>query len=126
MIYLISLVRAALVDQQVRDIDLIAVCPEPFKLILRSGITVEHMHDDIAVIQHDPACRTHALDAACLNAQLAELKIDLIRQRLDLCRAGTGRNDKIICNDRQIRDADDLNILGFFAVQNLKERTVRL
>ena len=101
--------------------DLLRISVKLFKLVKVAILAAEDMHDDRAVIQNDPAVVVSALKVDRIHAAQAELIFHLACQGLDL-RAGVSVADhEIVGDDGLVVDAQDLDSVCLFGIQNVKD-----
>ncbi len=97
-------------DDVGRQRDRRAVAPEPLEGVELPLLLVLDVHDDLAVVDEHPAPVALALAADRLGADLAELVLDLVDDRLDLAVVG-GRGEQEGVGDGELLadvEGDDL------------------
>src|SRR5436305_12361280 len=66
------------------------VLPELFEPVVVPGLGAEQVHDDVAVVLHDPPGGLVALHGEALLAVGTHLRVDLLRPHVELTAAGAG------------------------------------
>ena len=75
------------------------------------------MHDDIVVVEEDPAAVGHTLTAAKLVAVLGHLILDLVAECIHLTDVVRSRDHEIIRDDRHAADVHDGDILALLLLE---------
>ena len=78
------------------------------------------MYDHRSTIEHDPGIGAIALHAVRRNAELFQLKLQLVRQSMHMRAAGAVRQNEIITERGNVRNADHIDLIGFFRIQNAR------
>src|SRR5699024_1822879 len=90
-----------------------AVAPEPLEGVELALVLVLDVHDDVAVVDEDPAPVALALATDRLGAELAERALDGVDDRLDLAVVARGGDEEGV-GDRELLahvEGDDLGRL---------------
>ena len=95
-----------------RQRDQRAVAPQPLEGVELPLLLVLHVHDDVAVVDQHPAAVALALAADRLGADLAQLVLDLVDDRLHLAVvARRGEQERV--GDRElVADVEGHDVLG--------------
>ncbi len=90
-----------------------SVGPETLQLVVVAGLTIEDVHDDVAVVQQDPLAEVLALASqdATFHTGL-ELMLDLFDQRLHVTRRGPGGDDEDIGDDHEFGDVEEEDVFA--------------
>jgi len=82
---------------EVLERDRVSIGPQGFEIVILASVLIEQMHDEAAVIEHDPATFLVSLDSHALIAHaFFECVVDLLADRVELPATRSGGDDKEI------------------------------
>ena len=86
-------------------------------IVILPLLGMEDMHEDIAVIQHNPASRGVALLAAQAQAEARRLLLHLVAQRLDLRHGAAAAHDEPVRNHGLVPNRNGNNVARLLVVE---------
>ena len=89
------------------------ICPQPLEVVVVAFLLVEHVNDEIDVVEQDPAALALAFAAEGLAVPFGQPLLDFTRDCLDLPIGISAADHEVVGDDELLRDVEDHYALGF-------------
>ena len=96
--------------QRVVEDELGRVGPQPVEPVVAPLVLAEDMHDDVAVVDDDPAGLLAALTPDGTAGGVLELPLDLLGERAELTLAASGDEDEVVGDAEEVADVDGAKV----------------
>lgn len=98
-------------------LNLFPVSPDSFQIIEQAVFFGKYVNNQIAIIHQNPAGGLVAFNLSAGTAGFSKLLLHTVRHSLNLTGVLSIGNNKIIGQNRNLMDINDLDILSFFFFQ---------